>query len=208
MLFYPLWVLFWQFSCELVAPPLPVWVDEGWLKPRCGECVEHTASDGIMIIRSECVYLDVCTVVAMWAKELWAGLTCKNDLITIWEMFYRSFEQMVLHFASPSDKKPTRLPVIKKPHPLAFTLLYSHSPSPSPSPPYSFLYNFLLSVFLFSHLSFLFSPSLSFCFPHSLSCIDSALLCLRELASKLSAASGLKAISSASLPLQVRAWDW
>lgn len=41
MLFYPLWVHFWQFSWEPSVPPLPVGVDKGWLKPRRGACIEH-----------------------------------------------------------------------------------------------------------------------------------------------------------------------
>lgn len=41
MLFYPLWVLLWQFSCELAVLPPPVSVNKGWLKPRCEKCIEH-----------------------------------------------------------------------------------------------------------------------------------------------------------------------
>lgn len=186
--FYPLWVLFWWFSSELVAPPLPVWVDKGWLKPGCGEYIEHM---------SACVYC--CVLFVLSKQSCVATLTWKEYLNTIRKTLYRSCEQMVLYLllqTMQTNKKPCKKqssPQLLRYIKATLRLLLLH-------------FNFLCVFVLFLPVSMVPSP----CLYLSFSCIDSDLLCLRELASKLSAASasGLKAISSASLPLQVHAWDW
>lgn len=190
--FYPLWVLFWWFSSEPVAPPLPVCVDKGWLKPGCGACIEHM---------SACVY--VAAYCLFFSKQSCvATLTRKEYLNTIRKIPYRSCEQMVLYLllqTMRANKKPCKKQ--KQSSPPASTSHYSLSPSPASS------FQLPVCVYVpFLPVSMVPSP----CRYLSFSCIDSGLLCLRERASKLSAASasGLKAISSASLPLQVHAWDW
>lgn len=173
MLFYPLWVLFWQFSWEPSVPPLPVGVDKGWLKPRCEACIEHMLAH---------VYRSVWFVRSEWTNMV--NRCCAN-------LYWRIFSKNAI------NKKPFLGFYIMFQLFLLFHLLswLAHLPSACfPLP--------VVSSFIF--LSLL----LSCCFPLPPSSTSIWLLCLRELASKLSAASGLKAISSASLPLQVHAWDW
>lgn len=151
----------------------------------------------------------------MSKQSLIASFTCKKYLNTIWKTFFLFLQKLwtdgaVFCFSKQYKPIKKKKPCNKESSPqlLHYVTALSLSLSPAPSLPFNFPYVFVLSVFLSLPLSALLSPLVSFCFPLSLSCIDSALLCLRELASKLSAASGLKAISSASLPLQVCGWDW
>lgn len=171
MLFYPLWVLFWQCSREPSVPPLPVGVDKGWLKPGCEACTEHMLAH---------VYRSVWFVRYAWTNA--ANRCCTN-------LYKRIFSKNAV------NKKPFLGFYIMFQLFLLFHLQLAHlPPAYFPLP--------IVSSFIF--LSLL----LSRCFPLPPSSTSIWLLCLRELASKLSAASGLKAISSASLPLQVHAWDW
>lgn len=180
MLFYPLWVLFSRFSCKLAVLPLPVSVDKGWLKPRCVEFIERSFWQQHDYQGCVCVSLSVLQILLVLQKNL-----------KLLVEFYRSCEQMVLYFMSWKKKQLS-----------LWQLKVSPSSIPHlPLPCSFFLPTFCLFSYLYSFLS-------SLLYTIFLSCIDSALLCLREPASKLSAASGLKAISSASLPLQVRSWDW
>lgn len=181
-------------------PPPPVCVDEGWLKPVCGEHIEHMFA---------CVY--VCVYCALCANYLSYPVLLAQSLKYNLEdpfFFNRSSEQMAPYFASSSNTNQWKIKKVSQriPPPQVFLYVTAALSSPGPSLLFNFLYVYLL--FLSRALPTLPSPLMSSRFPLSHSCIDRALLCLRELASKLSAASGLKAISSASLPLQVCAWDW
>lgn len=164
MLFYPLWVLFWQFSCEPSVPPLPVGVDKGWLKPPCAECIEHMLAH---------VYHMVWFVHYEW-----------TNMCTDAALSYRKVLKIILYIRKP----------------------FSVAACPSFAPAF-ITYLFSVCLFLSHNLDLLYLPVPSSVLPFP-SSTSIWLLCLRELASKLSAVSGLKAISSASLPLQVRAWDW
>lgn len=165
--------------------PLPVSVDKGWLKPRCVEFIERSFWQQHDYQGCVCVFLSVLQILLVLQKNL-----------KLFGEFYRSCEQMVLYFMSWKKKQHSLW------HLNGFPILHSPSSIPHLPLPCSFcLPTFCLFSYLYSFLS-------SLLYTIFLSCIDSALLCLREPASKLSAASGLKAISSASLPLQVRSWDW
>lgn len=151
----------------------------------------------------------------MSKQSLIASFTCKKYLNTIWKIFFlfSFFTEAVNRWccilllqAIQTNKKKN--PVTKNPPPSFYIMLpLSLSLLLLPSLSTSRMSSFCLFFCLYLSLpscpllcpSVFLSPSLA---------LISALLCLRELASKLSAASGLKAISSASLPLQVCGWDW
>lgn len=94
MLFYPLWVLFSRFSCELAVLPLPVSVDKGWLKPRCVEFIERSFWQQHDYQGCVCVSLSVLQILLVLQKNL-----------KLFGEFYRSCEQMVLYFMSWKKKQ-------------------------------------------------------------------------------------------------------
>lgn len=133
MLFYPLWVLFSQFSCELAVLPLPVSVDKGWLKPRCVEFIERSFWQQHDYQGCVCVSLSVLQILLVLQKNL-----------KLFGEFYRSCEQMVLYFMSWKKKQHSLW------HLNGFPIL--HSPS---SITLQFFSPYLLSVFLPLQLPFL-----------------------------------------------------
>lgn len=165
MLFYPLWVLFYWFSCELAVPPLPVDVDKGWLKPRCGECVEHSFWQHHDYQVCMCVSLYVCTVYRciMNQRSILASFTRKNYFNTIWETFTEAVNRWYCVLLLPviqTNKNPCK----KETSTPAFTWRYSHSPTPAPSLPVNFLCLPSVCLPAFTPLFPLFCPSV-FLFP-------------------------------------------
>lgn len=133
MLFYPLWVLFSRFSCDLrCCPCLSQSIKVDWSLGAWS--LLNAASDSSMIYQGcVCVFLSVLQILLVLQKNL-----------KLFGEFYRSCEQMVLYFMSWKKKQHSLW------HLNGFPIL--HSPS---SITLQFLSPYLLSVFLPLQLPFL-----------------------------------------------------
>lgn len=179
MLFYPLWVLFWRFSCELARRPrLSQSIKVDW--SLCAGSVLNMVSDGIMIIKSACVYIYVC---CMW-------MLCENKLFLCAHIFYIEFVRLLqklwtdgIGFSFSKWYNSIGNPVKKKPLPQP---LYFLKP-----PPLSWFPLFFLT-FLHLFLCYFLSLPLPFLSSVPLLC---TLPLLHWFGSSLSRRAGLQVVS-------------